>query len=253
MTKCQEDTLAGLDTSIECQMVDFHKTLCMVIEQMAGEPLNVNLANGDATVLITAAASAKKKVVTELPEFVTTFAIVSWTYFVLLVNYFKDCPAGFHGSNCSLQCSSNCKENVCNHLGYCISCQTGYTGLYCEKGQAGDTTESSGLTFPAGVGVGVAVGAVVVVLIVVVVAVVCRRRRKRPQPQSHEEPKRGTRLHAYDGVKKINEYSHSYEETFAPDKFQTDEVKTDNKTVKTSQDPPNSIYDNIEECTSLGE
>ncbi|KAK0065100.1 multiple epidermal growth factor-like domains 10 [Biomphalaria pfeifferi] len=196
-----------------------------------------------------------------------------------------DCPAGFHGTNCSLQCSSNCKDNVCNRVGYCISCQSGYTGLYCEKecpsgqwgmncssacsdeclnksciktsgvciqGQSGDTTESSGLTFLSGVGVGVAVGSVVVVLIVVV-AVACRRRRKQPQPQSHEEPKRGTQLHAYDGVKKINEYSHSYEETFSPDKFQPDEDKTDNKTVKTSQDPSNSIYENIEECTSLGE
>uniref|UniRef100_A0A2C9KQY6 Uncharacterized protein n=1 Tax=Biomphalaria glabrata TaxID=6526 RepID=A0A2C9KQY6_BIOGL len=143
--------------------------------------------------------------------------------------------------NCSTACSDECFNKSCDK-----------TSGVCIQGQAGDTTESSGLTFPGGVGVGVAVGAVVVVSIGVV-AVVCRRRRKRPQPQNHEEPKRGTRLHAYDGVKKLNEYSHSYEETFSPDKFQPDEVKTDNKTVKTSQDPPNSIYDNIEECTSLGE
>ncbi|KAK6991294.1 delta-like protein A [Biomphalaria glabrata] len=76
-----------------------------------------------------------------------------------------DCPKGYHGSNCTLDCSSTCKDLLCNRLGYCIACVSAYTGRYCEKVQLGLASETSGLTFSSGVGIGVAVGALVIILI----------------------------------------------------------------------------------------
>lgn len=45
------------------------------------------------------------------------------------------CPAGEHyGENCSKQCPQNCLKDQCDIVkGTCLSCNIGYTGLYCES------------------------------------------------------------------------------------------------------------------------
>lgn len=51
--------------------------------------------------------------------------------------FISGCREGWHGVNCSQQCSGHCKDNTpCNHVtGQCErECAAGWTDLQCDKG-----------------------------------------------------------------------------------------------------------------------
>lgn len=47
---------------------------------------------------------------------------------------FPACENGFYGFNCSQQCSTTCKDQLCHkENGKCIQCASGYKGDYCTE------------------------------------------------------------------------------------------------------------------------
>lgn len=43
------------------------------------------------------------------------------------------CPNGRHGQGCKENCRDNCQDDCEDATGYCIGCEPGWTGYFCEK------------------------------------------------------------------------------------------------------------------------
>ena len=51
------------------------------------------------------------------------------------VFHFAACKNGTYGQDCVNNCSTNCRDNSCNHInGSCSRCIIGYTGDVCSNG-----------------------------------------------------------------------------------------------------------------------
>ncbi|KAH9490862.1 hypothetical protein Btru_033682 [Bulinus truncatus] len=125
-------------------------------------------------------------------------------------------PQGFYGENCTLECSSTCKDSTCSDYGYCVSCLPGFEGNFCEKAKKDNSRD---ITYQEAIGIGFAAcAACSIIVCVVVVIVVCRRRMKQPKTKGRRQnvTSRETKFQSYDGVKQINVYQHSYESASMP-------------------------------------
>ncbi|KAH9494709.1 hypothetical protein Btru_017653 [Bulinus truncatus] len=119
-----------------------------------------------------------------------------------------DCSKGLYGPNCSIECPPNCKDAACNEIGFCVSCQVGYVGRFCDQ-----IAEVKYWT--PEIRTSLAIGTLVVIVIgVVVLIVICRTKRKHPHTtgRQNNEDNSLTMLQSYDSVKLNNEYQPSIPE-----------------------------------------
>ncbi|KAK3802314.1 hypothetical protein RRG08_064536, partial [Elysia crispata] len=95
------------------------------------------------------------------------------------------CNKTYYGEDCAEDCSTNCADQLCNHVtGNCFSCVEGRAGDLCVMSVGSEGGGGGDSIIPAVIG---AVVAVVVITAIIVGFIIWRRRKNRPDEKQEAE------------------------------------------------------------------